>query len=168
MRWHLSWRSDPSVRPLADRHYNRQSIGADGFVPPGRCLVLTTECRRAFWVTSWPFAEFVKHAWAGCWMNSAFRNEAPDVFRASEMIREAVACTREAFGDPPALGMLTFIDPAHVRSAKEEGGVIGYSYRRAGFKHVGETKAGLAAFQLLGHRMPPPQAPIGWQGRLFA
>lgn len=38
--WRLSWRADPRARPLADRHYNRQRIGAAQFVPPGRCLVL--------------------------------------------------------------------------------------------------------------------------------
>ena len=65
MRWRLSWRADPVARALADRHYNRQSVGADQFVPPGRCLVLVTEPGDAFWVTSWPFAEYVKHAWGG-------------------------------------------------------------------------------------------------------
>ncbi len=65
MRWHISHRCDAAVRPLADRHYNRQSIGADNFVPPGRCLVLRTEPVRAFWVTSWPFAEYTKHRWGG-------------------------------------------------------------------------------------------------------
>jgi hypothetical protein len=65
MRWHLSHRADPRARVLADRHYNRQSIGAPGFVPPGRCLVLLASDESAFWVTSWPFAEYVKHAWGG-------------------------------------------------------------------------------------------------------
>lgn len=76
MPWRISDRCDPAVRPLADRHYNRQSIGADNFAPPGRTLVLKTgDPVRAFWITSWPFAEFTKHAWAGAWICSAFRNE---------------------------------------------------------------------------------------------
>jgi len=41
------------ARPLADRHYNRQKIGAPQFVPPGRCVVLLTEQATALWVTSW-------------------------------------------------------------------------------------------------------------------
>jgi len=63
--WRRSWRADPRARILADRHYNRQSIGADNFVPPGRCFVLRTEDSSAVWVTSWPFPEYVKHEWGG-------------------------------------------------------------------------------------------------------
>src|SRR5262245_43922901 len=51
MIWTLSDRADPEVRPMADRHYNRQSPGSTHFVPPGRCLVLKRP--DAFWVTSW-------------------------------------------------------------------------------------------------------------------
>ena len=40
--WRLSYRADPRTRVLADRHYNRQKIGAAQFVPPGACLVLRT------------------------------------------------------------------------------------------------------------------------------
>lgn len=75
MRWIRSHRADPEVVPLADRHYNRQKIGTPQFAPPGRCLVLKTAELDAFWITSWPFAEYVKHAWAGAWVCSAFRNE---------------------------------------------------------------------------------------------
>ncbi len=92
MRWHLSFRADPQVRVLADRHYNRQSVGSAQFVPPGRCLVLKTEAADAMWITSWPFAEYVRHAWAGAWMCSAFRNESKEL--SSELIREAVSATR--------------------------------------------------------------------------
>lgn len=41
-RWQLSWRADPVTRALADRHYNRQAVGAAQFVPPGACVVLRT------------------------------------------------------------------------------------------------------------------------------
>jgi hypothetical protein len=75
MHWHLSHRADPVTRAIADRHYNRQKIGTDQFVPPGRCVVLRTDLGDAFWVTSWPFARFTKHDWAGAWVCSAFRNE---------------------------------------------------------------------------------------------
>jgi hypothetical protein len=66
--WWTSHRADPRARVLADRHYNRQSVGTTHFVPPGRCLVLLTKQADALWVTSWPFAEYVKHAWAGAWI----------------------------------------------------------------------------------------------------
>jgi len=100
--WVASWRSDPEARAIADNHYSRQSVGAEQFVPPGRCCVLKSKDRRAYWVTSWPFTEYVKHAWAGAWMCSAFRNQqscGPDGVRlhASDMIRAAVACSLTAW-----------------------------------------------------------------------
>ena len=64
MRWHLENRATPYARDIADRHYNRQKIGADQFVPPGRCLVLAIP-GAALWVTSYPLPEYVKHAWGG-------------------------------------------------------------------------------------------------------
>ena len=90
--WHLSHRCDTPARLIADRHYNRQSIGAANFVPPGRCLVLKTDPADAIWVTSWPFAEYVRHAWAGAWVCSAFRNEGQVL--SSTLITQAVAATR--------------------------------------------------------------------------
>lgn len=47
MIWHITHRADRRTRSIADRHYNRQHVGATGFVPPGRCLVLLSECERA-------------------------------------------------------------------------------------------------------------------------
>lgn len=72
--WQPSNRADPRAAAIADRHYNRQKIGAPQFVPPGRCMVLRHD-DDALWVTSWPFAEYVQHAWPGAWMNSCFRKE---------------------------------------------------------------------------------------------
>ena len=60
MNWRLSHRADARALPIADRHYNRQKVGTPQFVPPGRCLVLLTEDAGALWVTSWPFAEYVR------------------------------------------------------------------------------------------------------------
>ena len=73
MIWQESYRADPAAAQLADRHYNRQSVGSAQFVPPGRCLVLRAP--GALWVTSWPFAEYANHAWAGAWVNSTIRRE---------------------------------------------------------------------------------------------
>lgn len=130
MMWRLSHRADPFCAAIADRHYSRQTIGSPQFVPPGRCLVLAagTPASGAYWVTSWPFAEFVKHDWAGAWMCSAFRNEGAGV--ASEMITEAIAATRWFFGEPPDLGMVTFVDrkkvrPTIVRGRRSMGGRFG-------------------------------------------
>lgn len=148
--WQRSNRFDSRARELADRHYNRQKPSTPQFVPPGRCLVLyaETETGKAFWVTSYPYAQYVRHAWAGAWICSAFRNEGAGV--ASELIRQAVRETIEYFGDPPPLGMVTFIDPRKVKPTMVHGKPTwGYTYLKAGFKPVGKTKGGLLAFQLL-------------------
>lgn len=148
MRWITSYRSDPEVRPLADRHYNRQKIGAAQFVPPGRCLVLKLVTLDAFWVTSWPFAQYVKHAWAGAWVCSAFRNESQNL--SSELIREALAATIAVYGTPPDLGMITFVDTTKTRKKRDPG----RCFLRAGFKNVGMTKGGLVALQVRPVDMP--------------
>lgn len=172
MRWSLSTRASPTALPIADRHYNRQKPGTSQFVPPGRCLVLLTDA--ALWVTSWPFTEYTKHEWAGAWMNSCFRKECDG--DASEYIREAVAATRAfALTEPtweggrvPDLGMVTFIDPKEVKPRMVRGRPTwGYSYMRAGFKHVGYTKAGLWALQLLPADMPAPCPAVGTQDVLW-
>jgi hypothetical protein len=162
VNWHLSWRADPRARRIADRHYNRQTVGAPQFVPPGRCLVLVTTDADALWITSWPFAPYVKHAWPGAWVCSAFRNEGP--LLSSSLIVEAVACTRHRMGEPPQLGMVSFVDRGKVRKKRDPG----RCFLRAGFERVGETAGGLLAFLLSPEHMPPAAAPLGDQKGLFA
>lgn len=141
MMWIRSHRFDKDVVPLADRHYNRRKIGSPQFAPPGRCLVLKTPALDAFWITSWPFAEYVRHAWPGAWICSAFRNEGPSL--SSDLIRAAVAETVSFYGPPPELGMVTFVDPRKVRRKRD----FGRCYRKAGFVECGMTKGGLIALQ---------------------
>lgn len=153
MNWVTSYRADPVARELADRHYNRQKVGSPQFVPPGRCCVLVEREARAFWVTSWPFAKYVKHQWAGAWVCSAFRSE--DGGQASELIRDAIAATRAHFGDPPELGMVTFIDSRKVEPILQRGvPSFGRTWVQAGFRYAGKTQAGLLAYQLLPEDMP--------------
>lgn len=164
MNWRISHRADPRALPLADRHYNRQKPGSPQFVPPGSCLVLLLPDTGALWVTSYPKAEYVKHAWAGAWMCSCFRREAGPL--ASELITEAVAISRFHYGEPPEQGMVTFVDPRVVpgffrRTAAGAELSWGYSYQKAGFQHVGWTKGGLLALRLAPEDMPVPLAPVG-------
>lgn len=154
MRWTLSHRFDRDALPLADRHYNRRKVGSPQFVPPGRCVVLKTPCLRALWTTSWPFAQYVRHAWPGAWVNSLFRNEGAGL--SSELIREAVAATRSVWPDVPPLGIVTFVDAGKTRRKRDPG----RCYRRAGFEHVGYTKGGLYAFQMLPAEMPEATQPL--------
>ncbi len=153
MRWCVSHRADPAAARLADRHYNRQKVGSPQFAPTGSCCVFVTDCGRAFWITSAPLAEWVKHRWAGAWVCSAFRSEGAGI--ASELITQAVAATKFHYGEPPELGMVTFINrkmvkPTIVRGEK----VFGWTYRKAGFVEAGETKGGLLCLQLLPGKMP--------------
>jgi hypothetical protein len=152
--WTITHRFDQPTRMIADRHYNRRKVGSPQFVPPGRCLVLLADDASAFWVTSWPFAQYVRHAWPGAWVCSAFRNEGR--YKASELIREAVMRTAEKYGDPPELGMVTFIDRRHVKPYVTPKGreIYGQTFRQAGFREVGITKqAKLLAFQISSERI---------------
>jgi hypothetical protein len=164
MRWTVSHRFDPAACRLADRHYNRRKVGSPQFVPPGRNLVLLSECGRAVWVTSYPFARYVRHAWAGAWVNSLFRNEGAGL--SSELILEAVAATRYLAGartnwDEPALGLVTFVNAEKTAKQRSRHASPGACYRHAGFVDVGETKGGLVALRLLPDAFPPPCAPLG-------
>ena len=162
--WKIADRNDDEGRALADRHYNRQKVGAPGFVPPGRCLVLTRP--GALWVTSFAFAQWVKHEWAGAMTNSTFRRESGPL--ASVLIRSALAATVwKAQTDPvwhgvptPAHGfaLVTFVDPEEVRSTNP-----GYCYLMAGFERIGTTKAGLPAFGIRPEHLPEAEAPHGAQ-----
>lgn len=162
--WCTSYRNDPVARPIADRHYNRQKIGAPGFVPPGRCLVLRTDPADALWVTSWPFAKYVQHAWAGAMVNSLFRREIQCPHLASDLIVAALAATRARWDELPALGMVSFVDAAKTRRKRDPG----RCYRRAGWTHVGFTKGGLWAFQIKPQDWPDSNPAIGAQLDLFA
>lgn len=127
-------------------------------------MVLTaqTETGVAYWVTNWPYAEWVKHDWAGAWVCSAFRNEG--AARSSRLIREAVAATRAFFGEPPELGMVTFVDPEQVRAKDDPG----HCFIIAGFRPCGETKGGLPALQMLPAKMPAAEPPMDLQMELIA
>jgi hypothetical protein len=157
MMWRMSHRADPVAKRLADRHYNRQKPWTNQFAPPGSCLVLISTCECAFWITSNPYAQFVKHAWAGAWVCSAFRSEGAGV--ASALIRDALAATRAFYGDAPEKGMVTFIDRKKVRPTRVRGeDTWGYTWKKSGFRHVGQTKGGLLAFQILPNDMPAAEA----------
>tara|TARA_R100001086_G_C11788501_1_gene245568 strand:- start:425 stop:952 length:528 start_codon:yes stop_codon:yes gene_type:complete len=163
--WELRHRSDPECRGIADRHYNRQKIGAIGFVPPGRCVVLLANNGhgKALWVTSWPFAEYVKHEWGGAWICSCFRNEGAGL--SSDLIREAVAVTRWVWPDVPEQGIITFVDRKKTIPKKDPG----YCYQMAGWSICGKTKVhGLTALSMQRIDMPEPIPPLNGQFSMWS
>jgi hypothetical protein len=162
MYWQHSHRADPRGAALADRHYSRKTVGAAQFTPPGRCLVLLTGSGDALWVSSWPYPEYVKHAWRGAWLCSLFRNESAVL--SSTLITQAVAATRWQWGTPSELGMVTFVDTTQVRKKRDPG----RCFRRAGWRQVGFTKSGLVVLQLLPQAMPAALPAVGTQLSLFS
>jgi hypothetical protein len=101
-------------------------------------------------VTSYPYAEYVRHAWGGALVNSLFHNESG--WLSSDLITLAVAHTLTEW-EPPDLGIVSFVDAGKIR----EGDTPGRRYLEAGWKHVGFTKGGLYAFQQLPGEMPEPK-----------
>lgn len=155
--WRKSHRFDPEGVALADRHYSRQKPGSPQFMPPGSCRVLVAKNSKAVFGLSVPKPQFVKHAWAGAWVVSIFRNEKSGPL-ASDMIREAMAHMQTEY-DLPELGCVTFVDPKKVNGVMERGERIkGFCFKRAGFREVGKTKSGLIAWQMLPADMPAPLA----------
>lgn len=110
-------------------------------------------------------AEYVKHAWAGAWVCSLFRNETNGRHLSSDMIREAVAITRWKWPDIPSLGMVTFVDAGKTRRKRDPG----RCYVKAGWTRLREvTKQDkLIVLQVLPEEMPPPLMPIGAQPSLW-
>jgi hypothetical protein len=152
VNWFRTWRADPVVRALADRHYSRKTVGAAQFSPPGRNLTLRTADGVAGWVTSWPLPEYVLHGWGDAWTCSFFRNEGP--LLSSSLITEAIAATRAHFGEAPEGGFLTFVDASKVRRKRDPG----RCFRRAGFEVIGRTKdRGLVVLRLLAEQIPPAE-----------
>ena len=158
--WRVSDRYDPALVALADRHYSRQTPGSPQCISPGTYVALISADKTAGWVTTWP--RFAQHAWRGAWVNTLFRKEGDGL--ASDMIRHAVAHTRAAWPAVPALGMITFVDGSKIRRKRDPG----RCYRKAGFRHVGFTKGGLYAFQMLEAEMPAPAEVPGSQQSLFS
>jgi hypothetical protein len=157
MIWAVANRASRRCRLIADRHYSRQNVGAEQFVRPGRCLVLyaRTASGEALWVTSWQ--KHADHAWPGAWECTIFRNEGAG--QSSALIAQAVSASRAFFGEPPAAGMITFVDPGAIRSDNP-----GYCFKRAGFRLVGATKVHRRpCLQLLPAGMPDAEAPHGMQ-----
>lgn len=157
MQWFRSWRADPVVARLADRHYSRKTPGAAQFAPPGRNITLRTFDGDAGWVTNWPDPQYVDHDWGDAYTCTLFRNEG-DVL-SSKLIREAVAATRHEFRDPPAGGFLTFVDARKVASENP-----GFCFLKAGFKKIGRTKdRGLLVLRLAPEDFPEAIAPREFQ-----
>lgn len=122
-------KAERSCRLLADRHYSRQTIGADQFTRPGKNLVLRTILGDAVWVT-----------WSGirddgleAWECTIFRNESSEL--SSKMIKDAIDATTAEWGNPPRDGIITYVASDKVRSINP-----GCCFKKAGWKRIGKSK----------------------------
>lgn len=134
-------------------------------MPSGRTLVLLTDAGDALWGSSFQVASdgtlMAFHAWPMAWNCSIFRNESEHL--SSELIREAIAATRHAWGEPPEQGFVTFVDAGKVRRKRDPG----RCFLRAGFRKVGETGSGKVVLLLNVADFPPAEPAIGSPGPLF-
>lgn len=162
MDWQEVKRADRRAARLADRHYSRQSVGSGQFTPPGRVMVLLTPQADALWASHWPYAKYVNRKdYKAAWICSIFRNESSRL--SSDLIRQAIAATRWKWGEPPADGMITFVDVGKVRRKRDPG----RCFRRVGFKPAGETLSGLLILRLAPQDMPAAALPEAAQLRLW-
>jgi hypothetical protein len=161
VRWSISTCGDFAARVFAVPHYSRQS--PDGKLGgPARQLVLTIgDPILALWISTYTLPEYTDHRWPGAWQCTMFRNNGGGL--ASDLIREAVSATRACWGDPPELGMITFVDADKVRHKRDPG----RCYLRAGFARDGKTQGGLLCFRMTPTAMPLARAPAGYQYQLF-
>lgn len=144
---------------LADRHYNRQKIGSNQFVPPGKPLVLISKNLDAVWVSL--MQKHQDHEWKGYWSNTLFRNEGECL--SSDLILEALAITIHKWGQTSP-GIITFIDTKKVKPKKD----YGYCYLKAGFKEFGYTKVNkLLVLGLNIENFPKPEKSYSDQNELF-
>lgn len=127
---------DDEVRPLADRHYSRKTVGARLWVGPGRRLVLRDT--RGDVLFTWRHSLWRLDGQKG-YECTLFRNEGPRL--SSEVIREAAEAVWVEWG---AARLFTYVDPSRVASANP-----GYCFLQAGWRRVGYSQTGLHLLECL-------------------
>lgn len=112
---------------LADRHYSRQTVGSNQFMPPGRTMVLrNTEGTLVF---GWLWQEKRDDGQRG-YNCCIFRNESKR--RSSDVILKAEEAVFRKWG-PNRL--FTYIDPSQTLTIKHHHKrIVGFCYRKAGWK----------------------------------
>lgn len=128
----ITWRCDPEMAMLADRHYSRRTVGARGFLYSGRTLVVRDNAGEV--VFGWIWMQDDKRLDGQTGYNCAiFRNESTR--RASDIILECEGIVIREWGPNR---MFTYIDPSKIRSMNP-----GYCFKQAGWKFVRQSLRGL-------------------------
>jgi hypothetical protein len=144
--WIRVSRGDSRALELASRHYTfkgpRRVLGA-----PAQTAVLLHTQATALFMAQWPY--YARHAWAGRWECSLFRNETPE-YRSSELIMAAMNQMIEIWG--PCPGWVTFVNQSRVRKKRDPG----RCFRKAGFVPAGFSGNGLLVLTYEGTVGPRP------------
>lgn len=128
--WLRSHDHDPDIRALADRHYSRKKRGAYKYVGIGEYEALKTQDGKAafIWRKSRDDLRLDSQIGVEC---TLFRNEAPEKYRSSDLIREAVEIARRRWG--PGIRLFTYVNPTKIRSTYP-----GYCFISAGWTTLPE------------------------------
>ena len=116
---------------LADRHYSRQKIGTNQFMPPGKTIVLRSA--KGDVVFGWLWQEKRDDGQAG-YSCSIFRNESERL--SSDIILEAESRAVAEWGENRGF---TYINPDSISNKRNPG----YCFKVAGWKFVKLSPSGL-------------------------
>lgn len=126
--------ADSRALALYRRHYSRRQYRdhrvVRKFVGPGQYSAFLTPGCDALWV----WRRFNDPSGQTGVNNAVFRREGGCPYRASDLIREAVAL---AWARWPGERLYTYVNPQHASANP------GYCYKLAGWRFVGITKGGL-------------------------
>jgi hypothetical protein len=166
--WLVTDKGDSDARALVDGtsvgkapHYSRQKPGAKLFTRNGQNLVFMTEDKLAVWVTFRPApGKAVRPDGMDAWECTMFRNEGP--WRSSDLVREAVELSVALWGPVPKDGFITFVKSESVGRGTINH-IPGYCYRRAGWKHRGQSSDGKPRFVAPIQKSCRPFNAWGWK-----
>lgn len=135
-----SWSAE--VARLYDRHYSRERPGTGHGPGPGRKLCLVLPDLRGLFI--WREWQFRMANQIGVWC-SVFRNEAPELYRSSDLILAAEVWAMEDWSErPPEQPVfLTYVCPNRTRKKRDPG----RCFRKAGWTEAGTSKGGLILFR---------------------
>lgn len=137
--WYLSKDGDLSLLAMYERHYSCYDY-KDGrkrtqFVGPGQNIVLRTGDADAMFV----WRKFIDDSGQEGVNCAVFRNEAPQRYLSSELVRQADAVADHVW---PGERHYTYVNPKAVRSRNP-----GYCFVAAGWRKCGMTKSGLWIYE---------------------
>lgn len=153
----------PPARALADRHYSRQTIGAEGILPPGERFLFWHEDldenlqRRPDLAAAWGV---VRNRFRGVWRfrNSLFRNESRTL--SSTLIADATRTTYDCwlrrYHAIPTERLTTEVDIEATRARRGKRNPPGYCYLMAGWEHLYDLEPGHGRPARAVFGAPPP------------